>query len=324
MIIWGDSMRAYGFGIALILLTGALLWRFVEKPDGRRFAAAAIAAIASVHTLYYNSVLLLAFCAGAVAVCSLNRAWKTAALVVLIGCLAAISIMPYAATIRSASSWNVLVQMQDYDLFWFRVKLDETLRPAGRWALKVWVGLFAIAVLAGVRALRAPSELGISQRQREAAVFSLVALVVGVLAVFVFSETAVLPHAALVLSHVTRASEACVSMRCLEQRFRLRAYGSRGLSWSFFSRAQHFRRRCEAARHRMSNVDLVTSRLHEIARPGDLVLVHQWYNGVTFNRYYHGPARWMTVPPIGYYRFHRYDIVKQQMMLSDQAYPVAR
>src|SRR5688572_5733327 len=94
LIVWGDSMRAYGFGIVLILLTGLLLWRFVERPQGGRYAAAAIAAIASVHTLYYNSVLLLAFCGGAVAVCALKRAWKTAALVVLVGALAAVSIVP--------------------------------------------------------------------------------------------------------------------------------------------------------------------------------------------------------------------------------------
>src|SRR5687768_14928693 len=68
LIVWGDSIRAYGFGILLILLVGVLLWRFLEKPGAWRFAAVAVAAIASVQTLFYNSVLLLAFCAGGVAV----------------------------------------------------------------------------------------------------------------------------------------------------------------------------------------------------------------------------------------------------------------
>src|SRR5688572_23543246 len=85
LIVWGDSIRAYGFGILLILLGGVSLWRFVEKPGAGRFAAAAIAAIGSVQTLFYNSVLLLAFCAGAVAVCALSRDWKKAGLVLTIG-----------------------------------------------------------------------------------------------------------------------------------------------------------------------------------------------------------------------------------------------
>jgi hypothetical protein len=320
VIIWGDSMRAYGFGIVLILLTGALLWRFVEKPDGWRFVAAAIGAIASVHTLYYNSVLLLAFCAGAVAVCLLKRSWKTAALVALIGCLAAISIMPYVATIRTASSWNVLVQMNDYKLAWFREKLDETLRPAGPWALKVWVGLFGFAVLAGARAVRLPGQLGMTQRQREAALFALVTLVVGVLAEFLFLRTLryfTQPWYYLTLLALVGVCIDAVFGAVLQtpQLRMARLFAVLLIAGATLPPA------VRALRHRMSNVDLVVSRLHEIAERGDLVLVHQWYAGVTFNRYYHGPSRWMTVPPIGYYRFHRYDILQQQMMVSDQTLP---
>ncbi|HYN81584.1 MAG TPA: hypothetical protein VES88_08790 [Gemmatimonadaceae bacterium] len=76
LIVWGDSVRADGLGITLVLFAGAFIWRFVEDPTPTRFAAAAVASIVSVHTLFYNSDLLLAFCAGAVAVCALNRAWK--------------------------------------------------------------------------------------------------------------------------------------------------------------------------------------------------------------------------------------------------------
>lgn len=320
LIVWGDSMRAYGFGIALILLAGALLWRFVEKPEGRRFAAAAIAAIASVHTLYYNSVLLLALCAGAVAVCTLNRAWKRAALVVLIGCLAAVSIVPYAATIRNASTWNVLVQMNDYDLSWFREKLDETLRPAGPWALPVWVGLFAVAVLAGVRAVRLPGQLGMSQTQREAALFSLVTLVVGVVAIFFFLDT--LSYLTQPWYYLTLLALAGVSIDAVFgaviQTPRLRI--ARIVVVLLIAGATYLPAR-GAVRHRMTNLDLVASRLRHIAQPNDLVLVNPWYFGVSFDRYYHGPAGWMTVPPIGFHRFHRYDIMMRQMMLPDQTFP---
>jgi hypothetical protein len=59
-----------------------------------------------------------------------------------------------------------------------------------------------------------------------------------------------------------------------------------------------------------------------VVKPGDFVLVVPWNNGVSFNRYYRGAARWSTVPEIGFYRFHRYDLIKQLMMASDQSSPV--
>jgi len=321
LIVWGDSTRAYGFGVALMLLTGGLLWRFVEEPGGGRFAAAGIAAIASVHTLYYNSVLLLAFCAGSVAVCIMNRAWKRAALVVLIGALAAISMAPYAAIISNVNKWNMLVRIYDYDLAWFREKLDETLRPAGPWLLYAWVGLFALAVPAAVRAVRSPDDFGISQRNREVALFSLVTLLVGVLGVFLFLKR--LSYLTQPWYYLTLLSLAGV---CIDAVFGAvintpllriaRLVVVLVLAGSTFPSA------LTAVRQRLTNVDLVASRLHDISQPGDLVLVNHWHFGISFDRYYHGSAGWMTVPPVGFHRFHRYDLLKQQMMLSDQTLPV--
>jgi hypothetical protein len=76
-----------------------------------------------------------------------------------------------------------------------------------------------------------------------------------------------------------------------------------------------------AVRHRMTNVDLVAARLRETVKPGDLVLVNHWHLGISFNRYYDCPARCLTVPPIGFHRLPRYDLIKQQMMLADQTLP---
>jgi hypothetical protein len=78
----------------------------------------------------------------------------------------------------------------------------------------------------------------------------------------------------------------------------------------------------KAVRVRLTNVDLAASRLRDLSRPGDVVLVNQWYYGVSFDRYYRGPPDWMTIPPIGSHRLHRYDIVKQKMMLPDQTVAV--
>jgi hypothetical protein len=65
---------------------------------------------------------------------------------------------------------------------------------------------------------------------------------------------------------------------------------------------------------RETNVDLVAEMIHRRAGPNDLIVVNPWFLGVSFNRYYHGPARWMTVPEINDHQTHRYDLLREKMM----------
>ena len=51
-------------------------------------------------------------------------------------------------------------------------------------------------------------------------------------------------------------------------------------------------------------------------------MVSPWHNGVSFDRYYRGTAPWMTVPALSTPALHRYDLVKQQMLMRDQTAPV--
>jgi len=76
-----------------------------------------------------------------------------------------------------------------------------------------------------------------------------------------------------------------------------------------------------AVRTRLTNVDVVTAQLERIARPGDLILVAPWEYGVSFQRYYHGAAEWMTVPPLELHGFHRYDLLMDLTCLRDQTLP---
>ena len=66
-------------------------------------------------------------------------------------------------------------------------------------------------------------------------------------------------------------------------------------------------------RLRMTNADLVARRLASAAAPDDLVLVSPWYYGVSFDRYYRGPAAWMTLPDLPEHGMHRYDLLKARL-----------
>jgi len=50
----------------------------------------------------------------------------------------------------------------------------------------------------------------------------------------------------------------------------------------------------------------------------DLIIVTPWYLGISFERYYRGHAPWVTIPPIEFHTFHRFDLVKRRMLMPDQ------
>ncbi len=64
---------------------------------------------------------------------------------------------------------------------------------------------------------------------------------------------------------------------------------------------------------RFTNVDLVAQRLTKEAGPDDFIIVTPWYCGITFDRYYKGPASWDTLPPLKDHSIHRYDLVREKM-----------
>jgi hypothetical protein len=73
---------------------------------------------------------------------------------------------------------------------------------------------------------------------------------------------------------------------------------------------------------RRTNGDQVAATLAQNISPDDVVIVHPWYYGLTFARYYHGRAVWKTLPPIGDYRFHRYDLIRSELQLTNAIQPV--
>ncbi len=74
----------------------------------------------------------------------------------------------------------------------------------------------------------------------------------------------------------------------------------------------------QVAKTRQTNIDLVANSLRQLASPDDLVVVVPWYDGISFQRYFKGPAIWTTAPPMGFNLFHRYDLIKSLMVVSNQ------
>src|SRR2546429_4489599 len=81
----GDSLRGYGLGSALAVLTLAVIWRLNCRPSLAVFSCAVAVAVLSVQTLYQNAFLLFAACCGGFVLCAVERRWRDTLPVLAVG-----------------------------------------------------------------------------------------------------------------------------------------------------------------------------------------------------------------------------------------------
>jgi hypothetical protein len=314
IIRYGDSIRAYGLGIALMLLVLGAMWRLVESFTPGRAAIAALSAVLSVQCLYYNSILLFAICLGAASVTVRRRQVKETLIVFAIGGISAATLLPYVPTIQRVHLWNFIWKAP--------FTPAELWRTFGsRLEIAAWVVLFALALIAGIWTMGRKSADANGQAKTERILFGLVTLVIGTVGYAGFIS---------VLGYLTQPwyyiAFAAFAATCIEMV--LASIWTR--EWSLLARAA-----CtlaivsvgvypawHALHFRQTNVDIVAAQLQTRAAPNDLILINRWNYGISFRRYYHGPANYETIPPIEDLRSHRVDILKRQMMSPAPMTPV--
>jgi hypothetical protein len=353
VIRYGDSTRAYGLGILLILLTFGSFWRLVDSPSSpptRRVWTAAVLALLSVHCLYYNSVLLLAIAAGALAVAVRARAWRKVVIVLGIGTVAAASLLPYVPMMRRMREWTFLVSFPA-DFPWLWKRSCEVIGSPDPLEIWLWFGLVVVGL--GIVAAFAVSPLWLGfARQRmprgdaesaprpflsklrqpyplpDAILFAAVALIVGVVGYATFLRAlqyytqpwyyiALVAFVACALDVLFGAWPIATRRRILPLLLRsVRVMVA--LSLLCLVSLPDW----EEMPTRHTNVDLLGERLRVLAKKNDVILVPRWECAITLCRYYRGPAEVVSLPPINDHRFHRYDLVLRQIMTTDPVAPV--
>lgn len=315
VIRYGDSIRGYGLGIALILLTMGLIWRFVERPGVGRGLLAGMAAVVSVQTLYQNAFFLLAICLAGVAVSIRQRQPAKAAGILGMGFVAALSLLPYVGPIRKAQSWWVVSQSGTSLKISF--KLLSLLFGHAAW-LWLAVGVIVLAAALGIGRVLVAKPMEQTDVQVDLPLYGAITLVLGGAGFWVFIKLTGLP------TQVWYYIPAfCFLVLCcdavLPRVFRVTTIGvlSIAIVALLLSSSGY-----AALRWRQTDGDLIAAQVSKDARPGDLVVVHPWYFGLTFARYYHGAAKWTTLPPISDYRFHRYDLIKEKLAMTNAITPV--
>lgn len=316
----GDSVRGYGCGLVLMLFTLTSIWRMVDQPRLGRIAMALVATVLSVHTLYYNSVILFAVGMGGVAVGLHRRARRTVVVMLGIGALAAVSMLPYLVTMLRMKRWTGLVKVP-IDIPWIAAKFYEAVAGSGEFVIWLWGSLFVLAL--GVCCWRALSSgASGSQTDKDLARFLGTAVVIGVVCYAWFLK---------VLGYPTQPWYYVTLMGFLAVSFDAAIHlAVRDSGWWRVVRVVAFvvvaalisGNVWQAAHVRRTNVDLLAARLETLSPRDDLIVVYPWWPGMTFARYYKGPTPWVTLPDIPKHDLHRYDAVKEKMLEPESIGPV--
>ena len=328
LIRYGDSTRAYGLGMILILLTLRSFWCLVDASSPltyRKVLLATILAVLSVQCVYYNSVLLFAIGCGAIAVACLARDWRRVGLVISIGILSAISLLPYVPIMRRMREWTFLVSYP-VDLLWLWRRLCEVLGSPDPLDVWLWSGLVVggviVAVTQTILYLRKYRDKK-SSTWASSIVFAATTLATAVPVYAIFLRAlgyytqpwyyiSLVMVVAVCLDVIFGARPSTTSTSDLSLRA-IRLLGAVAL----FSLAVLPAWGEIPTRH--TNVDLVATKLRSQAAKGDVIVTTHWQYAVSLCRYYHGPAQIITLPFVEDHRFHRYDLALRQM---ESEYPL--
>ncbi|MGA2243750.1 MAG: hypothetical protein ABSH48_02025 [Verrucomicrobiota bacterium] len=329
--------RAYGLACCLLLLSFAAIWRLVELPSRRRVLLAGIAGFLFVNCVYYDVIFLAAMLAGGAAVALRRRQWKTLAALAGIGAASSASLAIYLPIIRRGSSYVHLIQwpLFRFATLWDHFREAVTARSSaerGQNGPEIW--LWILLLLGGSIVALVMQRTGAGQKsdppvttpavrsRADLALFCVVSMLLGVLGLFAF----------LFRLHYLTQTWYYIEMICL---CAISLDGLLGANWpalrpwgllriGFLAVLMSWGGRSvwAEAHTRRSNVDLIAAVLDKNAVAGDMIVVQTVWEGITFNRYYHGPAHWVTLPPIDSHLVHRNDLVFMKMKEPEPMAPV--
>ena len=312
----GDSLRGYGLGSALGVLTLAVIWRLTCRPSLAAFSSAVAVAILSVQSLYQNAFFVFAACCGGFVVCAVERRWRDALPVLAVGVAAAVSLLPYIPLLAGAH-WYVLYKIGfHFSRGWEELSVATGSPLTGfTW---VWVALW-IGALGAVISVLFWRRDRLPEHVRGLILFAGTSLVLGAAGYAVFLKLAALPTHQWHYVPLMAFSVVCLDAIFLAA-WRWARPAAMILATLTVSMAFLFE--LPAVKCRQTNVDLIAAPLSSEVAANDYVIVYPFFCGTTFQRYYKAAAPWTTLPPVEDYTLQRWDLFKAQIQTKDPIAPV--
>ncbi len=341
MIFIVGANRAYGLASGLLVLSFGTIWRMVELPSRSRIFWAGLACLLFVQCVYYDVVFLCAMLAGAALVVIRQRQWPTLGALVGIGAVSGASLAVYLPIIHRSSVYAQMHQLPFFNFMGLWHKLNSTLaaqssaRPPQYEGPEVW--LWVMLLLAGsVVALllqrackhqasnHEAAAVTTARTRADLALFCAASMLLGTVGLLAFL---------MKLQYMTQTwyyvEMLCLCTMALDGilgaiRPALRPWGWLRIGFMVLLMTGGSMAAWEEAHTRRSNVDLIATFLGTNASERDLIVVLDAWDGITFDRYYHGRAHWVTVPPIDSHKVHRSDLILEKMRQQDPMAPVLR
>ena len=124
-LVWGTSVRGYGLGCVLLLLTLGLAVKALSQPTITNAVAATLAAIGSLQIMVNAIPLIAAIAISAILVFISQRRFRPAIIVCICAALCALSFLPYLKSYLGAD-WNIVLKYPTaFVSLWEKFQLAE-------------------------------------------------------------------------------------------------------------------------------------------------------------------------------------------------------
>src|SRR5262249_40029690 len=237
--------------------------------------------------------------------------WTRPALLVGLGLLCALSLVIYLPQIAGARDWGKLIQMP-ISALWLMQRFGEALRASGNAMPAVWGGLWAGALVGCALCLRSGAAPDQDRALFLGGILCLSPLLyLGFLRMLSYPTTQwyYLALMGFLAVGIDAAWELVVDNRSTRRILRLAGCVLLAAYIAFPA--------WSAAGQRRTTVDLSAAVLEERAAEDDLIVVINWAEGITFQRYFRGTTPWITVPEFPDHTLHRWDLLVRKMEEPD-------
>jgi hypothetical protein len=310
-LVWGTTIRGYGLGSVLIIITFALMARLLVEPSPARVIAASLTSLACVQCLIHNLVLMFSLSGSAIVVCLARHNLRRTIIYLSILTLCVISFVPYFSAYSTASTWSQVVEFPvTLRTLWkqFNFALGNP-TPALGW---LWhVGLLGLIALS-IRRLYPlwPSK---PAPEWDCLTFGTLTAITAVLGYYEFLQVLnYLPRAWYYLALLSLLAVALDFLAATLSSWRWVRIGR--LLFAAIALTVLPLNIWPKIIERQTNIDIVAQKVTELAGPTDLIVLAPWQYGISFNHYYHGITPWMTLPTISDLHVHRYDLFREKML----------